>query len=121
MCGTIDGRVVTYAVWGDGIPIALPRVDWVIGVRSKRRLFGLLPGDMETLPWPLETLAPLVAHAERLDDPLTGDGYLFRAPAAMAAVKTWFRTQPAAPLPMAPITIDALADETLLAEAKGAP
>lgn len=119
-CGVIDGKVVTYAVWGDGIPIALPRVDWVIGVRSKRRLFGLLPGDMETMPWPVGALAPLLAQAERLDDPLTGEVHLFRAPAAMAAVKSWFRTQPAAPLPMAPIPIDALADEALLAEAKGA-
>lgn len=119
-CGVIDGRVVTYAVWGDGIPIALPRVDWVIGVRSRRRLFGLLPGDMETMPWPVEALAPLRAQAERLDDPLTGEIHLFRAPGAMAAVKTWFRAQSAAPLPMAPITIDALADEALLADAKGA-
>lgn len=120
-CAMVEGEVLTYAVWTDAIPIALPRVDLVILFRQqvlKRRWLGLLPAQPEMAATPWAALSSLLSHAEVTADPAAGDYYALWSPGALRAVTAFFRDRPAGMPAMTQLSMDSVLDQEGLDSAR---
>jgi len=67
----LDNRVITATVWGDAMPILLPKTDYVLVCRKQFAVHQLDPEAMETCVVPWHKLTPELSSFPVHQDPIT--------------------------------------------------
>ncbi len=118
----VDGAVRTFAVWPDGCPVALPRVDLVVLARDRLvpwRVFKRAP-DTAVATWDeaQDVLMELVHHTAPLEHWRLD--YFGEPP---PAVQSWFKSRRGSgeQLKDRGLSLDKLLDEALVREAIASP
>src|SRR5262249_37419109 len=109
----VEGRVATGIAWGDGIPILLPKVDFILAPRDRlvpRKLFGSPKKDIVVFAW--QELDAILKHYSAVPgDPICYQLFYEKPP---ADIEKLFRSkQPPASLPKA-IAFDEILDHELV-------
>ena len=88
----LGGKPVSFLVWGDAIPEALPAVDYVLLLRDELAPKSLFRGrKKDTCLVPFAALSQVLKHAEVRERPIRH--YLFRHAAPPRALQDFFRSQ----------------------------
>lgn len=112
---------MTYVVWGDAMPIALPPVDFVLVVRqalSKPRLLRLLGTKTEVYSASWADVSELLGQAQKKSLPDAGDYWLFNTASAYQQAEAFFLRDHAPAPALERVSMDHLLNQELLAAAK---
>ncbi len=119
LCINSSGSVQTTVVWGDGLPILLPRVDVVLAARKHFAPRGWFrtKNDVVIIPW--NEMEPLLrTYRKRTGNP---DSYELFYQAPPSEIEQFFRQRPASSEKPSIVSFDQVLNRELLEQAKKTP